>query len=119
MHVCASRSDMVEMIPIFFCGLIGLAIVAGVFYLFVKKQDDNKELITLKVKVLEKPIQQGNVECLHVRVCNGQNARAVHQQDLIGNGEAGALVTVPKELTACTPRKGVQGFLCGGFVGGQ
>ena len=75
MHVCASRSDMVEMIPTFFCGLIGLAIVAGVFYLFVKKQDDNKELITLKVKVLEKPIQQGNVEWYVVEAENGERLR--------------------------------------------
>ncbi len=42
---------------------------------FVKRQDNNKELMTRKVKVLEKPVQQGNVEWYVVECENGERLK--------------------------------------------
>ena len=63
------------MLPIFFGVLIGLAIIVWIFYAIVKKQDDNKELITRRVKIIEKPVQQGNVEWYVVECENGERMK--------------------------------------------
>ena len=62
MDIQTNNSNMIIMIPIIFCGLVIMAIIILALYYFVKKQDDNKELVTQMVKVLEKPVQQGNIE---------------------------------------------------------
>lgn len=67
--------DMLEMFPIIFFVLIVICILATVLNYFVGKQDDNKELITRKVKVLEKPIQQGKIEWYVVECENGERLK--------------------------------------------
>lgn len=75
MYVQTRSIDLAEMLPIFFGILIGLAIIVWIFYVVVKKQDDNKELITRKVKILEKPVQQGNIEWYVVECENGERLK--------------------------------------------
>lgn len=67
--------DLARVLPMFFGVLIGLAIFLWAIYFFVKKQDDNKELITKQVKVLEKPVQQGNIEWYVVECEDGQRLK--------------------------------------------
>lgn len=68
-------SDLIEMLPIFFCILTVFMIAALGCYYFLKRQDDNKELLTKKVKVLEKPIHQGNIEWYVVECENGERLK--------------------------------------------
>ncbi len=75
MYVQTRSVDLAEMLPIFFGVLIGLAIIVWIFYAIVKKQDDNKELITRRVKIIEKPVQQGNVEWYVVECENGERMK--------------------------------------------
>lgn len=75
MDIRINSSDLIEMVPIIFCGLIGIMIAAWAFFYFVKKQDDKKEVITRKVKVIEKPIQQGNIEWYVVECENGERLK--------------------------------------------
>lgn len=70
-----SSSDIMEMLPIIFCAVLGLAIICWAFYFFVKKKDNNKKLITRKVKILEKPIHQGNIEWYIVQCDNGERLK--------------------------------------------
>lgn len=67
--------DLATILPMFFGILIGLAILLWAIYFFVKKQDDNKELITKRVKVLEKPVQQGNIEWYVVECEDGERLK--------------------------------------------
>ena len=48
--------------------------VIAVFF-FIKRQDNNKELITKKVKILEKPVQQGNIEWYVVECESGERLK--------------------------------------------
>lgn len=75
MYVQTRSVDLAEMLPIFFGVLVGLAIIVWIFYAIVKKQDDNKELITRRVKIIEKPVQQGNVEWYVVECENGERMK--------------------------------------------
>lgn len=67
--------DAIEVLPIFFGVLIGMAIVAIIVYYIIKNQDNSKALISKKVKVLEKPVQQGNVVWYVVECENGQRLK--------------------------------------------
>lgn len=71
----ARSLDYIKMVPIFFCILIALMIAFCAFYFFVKRQDNNKEIVTRKIKVLEKPIQQGNIEWYVVECENGERLK--------------------------------------------
>lgn len=75
MDIRISSSDIIEMAPVFFCVLVALMIIFCVLYFFVKRQDNNKELITQKVKILEKPVQQGNIEWYVVECENGERLK--------------------------------------------
>lgn len=75
MYVQTDSSELIKMIPMFFCILIAVMIAIWVFYLFIKGQDNNKELMTRQVKVLEKPVQQGNIEWYVVECENGERLK--------------------------------------------
>lgn len=74
-----------EMMPIFFCVMIIIMIALFAVYFFLKKQDDKKELMTRKVKILEKPIHQGNIEWYVVECENGERLklRSFQANDII------------------------------------
>ena len=94
MYIRTGSSDFIAMVPIFFCALIAIMIIVWAFYFFVKRQDNNKELITRKVKVLEKPVQQGNVEWYVVECENGERLKLRSFQAnniIIAVGDAGIL----------------------------
>lgn len=75
MYVQIGGPDWGKIIPLFFGILIGLCIVILMFYLFMKRKDSIKPLLTKKVKILEKPIQQGNVEWYVVECENGERLK--------------------------------------------
>lgn len=75
MYVRTNSSDLIKMMPIFFCVLVAILIAVLVFYFLVKRQDNKKELITREVKILEKPIQQGNIEWYVVECKNGERLK--------------------------------------------
>lgn len=61
MNISIDRS-VSQLFPLFFVGLIGILIIAYLLYVFLKKKDNSKPIHRENVKVIEKPIQQGNVE---------------------------------------------------------
>lgn len=75
MYVRKESMDLAEMLPIFFGVLIGLSIVLILAYMFLKNKDKNKKLISQKVTVLEKPVQQGNVEWYVMECENGDRIK--------------------------------------------
>lgn len=75
MYVRRESMDLVEILPIFFGVLIGICIVFILAYVFLKNKDKNKKLISKKVTVLEKPVQQGNVEWYVMECENGDRIK--------------------------------------------
>lgn len=75
MYVRRESMDLAEILPIFFGVLIGLCIVLILAYMFLKNKDKNKKLISQKVTVLEKPVQQGNVEWYVMECENGDRIK--------------------------------------------
>lgn len=75
MYVERRSIDLVEMLPIFFGVLIGICILLILTYLILKNKDKNKKLISKKVTVLEKPIQQGNVVWYIMECENGDRIK--------------------------------------------
>ena len=75
MYVRRESMDLAEILPIFFGVLIGLCIVLILAYVFLKNKDKNKKLISQKVTVLEKPVQQGNVEWYVMECENGDRIK--------------------------------------------
>ena len=75
MYVRRESIDLAEILPIFFGVLIGLCIVLILAYVFLKNKDKNKKLISQKVTVLEKPVQQGNVEWYVMECENGDRIK--------------------------------------------
>lgn len=68
-------NKLVEFLPVFFAiGIVLIIIIWGLNFI-VKKQDEKKELITKTVKILEKPIQQGNIEWYVVEDEDGERIR--------------------------------------------
>ena len=52
MNIEINSMDMVQILPILFGVLIGIMLIALAFNQYVHKLDDNKELITKKVKMM-------------------------------------------------------------------
>lgn len=75
MYIKTDSVDFIELLPIFFAVLVGLLIVVAGLYYLVKRQDNNKELITREVKILEKPVQQGHIEWYVVECKNGERIK--------------------------------------------
>ncbi|MDD3362205.1 MAG: hypothetical protein PHW34_11095 [Hespellia sp.] len=75
MYIQTNKLDFIKMVPMFFAILLAIAIIIFAVYFFLKKEDDKKELITQTVKVLEKPIQQGNIEWYVVECENGERMK--------------------------------------------
>lgn len=74
-RIGGGSSGSSDEIFIFFVVLIVLAIVAWVAYFALKSKDNSQPLHTERVKILEKPVQQGNVEWYVVEFENGERKR--------------------------------------------
>lgn len=57
-----SSDDAAQLLILFFIGAIILAIIAVIITKTMKAKDRSKPVQTAHVRVLEKPIQQGNIE---------------------------------------------------------
>lgn len=67
--------DIIELVPTILISLIIINVILVIIYTFVIKKDDKKELITRKVKIIEKPVQQGNIEWYIVECENGERIK--------------------------------------------
>lgn len=75
MKVYVNDSGLVQYFPMFFAILIGLCIAIWILVSFLKKKDNSKSLQTVKAKILEKPIQQGNIEWYVIECEDGKRLR--------------------------------------------
>lgn len=86
--------ELSQYFPLLVGILIGLLLVAFLGYTFIKKKDNAKPLETRKVKILEKPLQQGNIEWYIVECDNGERLKLRNlqaNQVLISVGDVGTL----------------------------
>lgn len=70
-----SSNDFMEMLPIFFTMLILFLAILLLAVFISKKQDDKKELVTCKVKILEKPFHKDPVAWYIVECENGERLK--------------------------------------------
>lgn len=75
MHVYVNSSELAKYFPIFFVALIGVCIVMWLLVVFLKKKDNSQPMQTIKAKILEKPIQQGNIEWYVVECEDGRRLK--------------------------------------------
>ena len=67
--------DFWEIVPMFFAIMVGILVLLMLAYVFYQNKDKKKELISKKVTVLEKPIQQGNLEWYVMEDENGERMK--------------------------------------------
>ncbi len=95
MYFIGLDSSNLDDIFFMFCIIfIGLLVVAYVALYLVKQSDNSKELITCKVKVIEKSLKQGNIEWCVVECENGKRLNLRNFQanrTLIAVGDVGIL----------------------------
>ncbi|MEQ3231704.1 hypothetical protein [Fusicatenibacter saccharivorans] len=83
-----------EEILAFFIALLFIGIVSWIAYFILKSKDNSKPLEKSKVKILEKPVQRGNIEWYVVEFENGERKklRSFHADTvLIAVGDEGIL----------------------------
>lgn len=73
--VTTNDVDIAKLLPMFFAIILGIAAILLIVLYFVKRQDNNKELIVKKVKILEKPVQQGSIEWYVVECEDGERLK--------------------------------------------
>ena len=94
MNIEINSMDMVQILPILFGVLIGIMLIALAFNQYVHKLDDNKELITKKVKILQTTMRQGNIEWYIVECENGERIKLRNLQAdkvIIDEGDSGLI----------------------------
>lgn len=82
MYVSRNSMDFWEIVPMFFAIMVGILVLLMLAYVFYQNKDKKKELISKKVTVLEKPIQQGNLEWY---VMEGENGERMKLRSFQGN----------------------------------
>ncbi|EGG81284.1 hypothetical protein HMPREF9477_01744 [Lachnospiraceae bacterium 2_1_46FAA] len=75
MYVSRNSMDFWEIVPMFFAIMVGILVLLMLAYVFYQNKDKKKELISKKVTVLEKPIQQGNLEWYVMEDENGERMK--------------------------------------------
>lgn len=75
MRVYVNGSNLIQYVPMFFGILIVMCIMMWLLVLFVKKKDDSQPLQTMRGKILEKPVQQGNIEWYVVEFEDGRRLK--------------------------------------------
>lgn len=75
MSIEIGNSDLADLFPIFFGIIIALAATAMIVSFFIRTQDNKKKLVSRKVKILEKPFQQGDTEYYVVECENGERLK--------------------------------------------
>lgn len=68
-------SDIGKYIPMFLAILVVFVVVMLFLCIFVMNKDNGKELKTKRAKILEKPVQQGNIEWYVVEFENGERVK--------------------------------------------
>lgn len=75
MYVSRNSMDFWEIVPMFFAIMVGILVLLMLAYVFYQNKDKKKELISKKGTVLEKPIQQGNLEWYVMEDENGERMK--------------------------------------------
>lgn len=75
MSVRVDSSEIAKWFPAFMLAMIILCVVLYIIYFLIRRQDNKKDLISRKVTVLEKPVQQGNIEWYAVECENGERLK--------------------------------------------
>ncbi|MCM1244781.1 MAG: hypothetical protein NC293_03950 [Roseburia sp.] len=75
MHVYVNSSELAKYFPILIVVLVGICIVMWLLVVFLKNKDNSQPMKTVKVKILEKPIQQGNIEWYVVECEDGSRLK--------------------------------------------
>lgn len=85
MEVNVNGSNLIQYVPMFFIILIGLCVAMWLFFVFLKKKDNSEPLQSVRVKILEKPVQQGNIEWYVIECEDGRRLklRSFQGNDLI------------------------------------
>ena len=94
MRVQINSSDLVQYLPIFFGVLIGVCIVMLLIVLFLKNKDNSKPMQTMRAKIIEKPIQQGNIEWYVIECEDGRRLKLRNFQSnqlIIAVGDVGII----------------------------
>lgn len=94
MHVSVNGSDLAQYFPMIFGILIGLCITMCLLVFFLKRKDNSKPLQTVKAKILEKPVQQGNVEWYLIECEDGRRLKLRNFQSnllIITVGDVGVI----------------------------
>ena len=75
MYVRRNAMDFWEIVPMFFAIMVGILVILMIAYVFYQNKDKKKEMHSKKVTVLEKPIQQGNIEWYVMESENGERMK--------------------------------------------
>lgn len=75
MNIHIDTNSLGELFPIFMGVLFGLCIISVILFVVLKNSDNKKPLITNEAKILEKPLQQGNIEWYLVEFTNGERCK--------------------------------------------
>ncbi len=74
-YVFRHAMELWEIVPMFFAIMVGILVILMSAYVFYQNKDKKKELISKKVTVVEKPIQQGNIEWYVMECENGERMK--------------------------------------------
>lgn len=94
MHVSVNGSNLAQYFPMLFGILIGLCITMFLLVFFLKRKDNSKPLQTIKAKILEKPVQQGNIEWYLIECEDGTRLKLRNLQSnhlIITVGDVGVI----------------------------
>lgn len=94
-RIVITDRDLGEMLPIFFGVLIVCFLVALIVYFIVKNQDNRKPRVGRKGKVIEKYLQQGNIEWYVIECENGERLRLRNLQGskvILSVGDKGTII---------------------------
>ena len=75
MEIHISAEQLREGASVLLIAIVVLAIISVVLYVITKNSDNKKPLMTKQVKILEKPVQQGNIEWYIVEFDNGERCK--------------------------------------------
>lgn len=91
MSIRIDTNSLGELFPIFMGVLFGLCIISVILFVVLKNSDNKKPLITNEAKILEKPLQQGNIEWYLVEFTNGERCklRNLNANRIISVGDVG------------------------------
>lgn len=97
-----NSDDYMQIMIIFFVGLIVITILVWLLYAIIRNSDKKKPLCSCRVKVLEKTSSQGNIEWYIIEKENGERLKLRNlsaNKILISSGDIGMITYQGKTIT--------------------